>query len=370
MDIFVLNESFEAVGIVDSFISFIWTDRYCYYGDFELVINASQANMELFKQDYYIQILESDRLMIIESIQIDSDVEYGDKLTIQGRSLESILERRIVWGQITFEGNKTIQYVVNKLLTDAFMTSGERYISNFAFEFNNALLSSPVLNSNSGSNYGAQFTGDGIYDIITNLCVEHGLGFKIILTDADKIEFSLYKGIDRSYDNSDGNPFVVFSKEFDNIMSSNYIESKRNLKTVALVAGEGEGSDRIVVSVGNSNTGMKRRELFVDARDLSSTSYNDEGEEVILTDDEYASILANRGIEKLSEFQTTVSFEGQVEARRGFIYGKDFFLGDIVELVDKFGHEQTCRVTEVVVSYTKDQGYTIYPTFELLNKEE
>lgn len=43
--------------------------------------------------------------MIVEKIQITSDTEDGNHVTVTGRSLESILDRRIVWGQKLLSGN-------------------------------------------------------------------------------------------------------------------------------------------------------------------------------------------------------------------------------------------------------------------------
>ena len=37
MDVTILNTDLDAVAIVDTYESFIWTDRYYAYGDFELV---------------------------------------------------------------------------------------------------------------------------------------------------------------------------------------------------------------------------------------------------------------------------------------------------------------------------------------------
>ena len=36
MDVTILNTDLDAVSIVDTYESFIWTDRYYAYGDFEL----------------------------------------------------------------------------------------------------------------------------------------------------------------------------------------------------------------------------------------------------------------------------------------------------------------------------------------------
>lgn len=114
----------------------------------------------------------------------------------------------------------------------------------------------------------AQYTGDNLYDVIQKICEEQGIGFKITLNDEKQFVFELYAGSDRSYDQTE-NPYVIFSPKFENIINSNYIESKASLKTVTLVGGEGEGADRRYTTVGGGS-GLNRRELFTDARDISS----------------------------------------------------------------------------------------------------
>ena len=91
MNIFVMNRNFETVYILDSYESFIWTDRYWAYGDFEIYTFFDPKLLEVFQQDYYISIMESDHVMIIEGTNVESDAEDGSKLRITGRSLESIL---------------------------------------------------------------------------------------------------------------------------------------------------------------------------------------------------------------------------------------------------------------------------------------
>lgn len=93
------------------------------------------------------------------------------------------------------------------------------------------------------------------------------------------------------------------------------------MKNVTLVAGEGEGAARKTSIVGTAS-GLERRELFTDARDISS----DVGEGKTLTSAEYTEQLNQRGTEKLSEYKTVTSFEGEVEATRMFKYGTDFLL--------------------------------------------
>lgn len=116
MELLVLNTTFESIAVVDTYESLIWTDRYNAYGDFEIFFAMDTGLLEYLKEDNYLWLKESEHCMIIEEIKIDSDTEDGNHLIVTGRSLESILERRIIWGQRIFSGNfqNAIQTMLNE----------------------------------------------------------------------------------------------------------------------------------------------------------------------------------------------------------------------------------------------------------------
>lgn len=355
MDILVLDENFVAIDIIDTFESLIWTDRYNEYGDFELYISANSEHIPNLKKNNYLWLRDSDHVMIIDTHETDSDIERGNKLIISGVSLESILDRRIVWKQTTISGN--LQNGIKKLLDENVISPeiAERKIENFIFEAStDEAITSLTIE--------AQFTGDNLYEVIYTLCSMAGIGFKITLNDENKFVFKLYSGADRSYSQS-ANPYIVFSPKFENIINSNYYSTDLNLKTITLVGGEGEGSNRrttVVEAESGGGSGLSRREIFTDARDISSSV--DGG---TLSNEEYISQLAQRGSENLSEYKSINTFDGQVETDYMYIYGKDFFMGDIIQLSDEYGNETRSRVTEFIRSYTSS-GIEAYPTFSAI----
>lgn len=357
MDLLVLDKNFQAVGIVDSYESLIWNDRYREAGDFEISTAASVKNLELFKQDYYLWFGDSDHTMIIESKEVVTNSEDGAKLIVTGRSLESMLDRRIVWHQTSLSGN--FQNGVKKLLTDAIINPSDpkRKIDNFVFKES----TDPGITD---ITFEAQYTGDTIYEILIKLCEEKEIGFRIVLTQENKFEFSLYKGVDHSYD-QETLPYVVFSPKFENIINTNYLESYKTMKNVTLVAGEGEGTDRRTYEVG-SGSGLTRRELFTDARDIQSKQ-----DDVQLTDAQYYAKLNQRGLENLADNKKVKTFEGKVEATQLFRYRQDFDIGDTVQIVNEYGIEGKARIIEMIWS-DSDVGYETYPSFEAIqdDKEE
>lgn len=353
MEITILDKNLTPVAIMDTYESFIWTDRYRECGDFELYTPMTDDILTYIKQDYYLCNRDSEHVMIIESLRISSDTESGNYLTVTGRSLESILDRRIVWGQQTLSGN--FQNAVKALLNENIMSpsNNDRKIDNFIFEASY----DPIITS---LNVNAQYIGENLYNIIQKLCAEFGVAFKITLNDNNQFVFKLYAGVDRSYGQTE-NPYVIFSPNFDNIINSNYIESKSIWKNVTLVGGEGEGSAKKYTTVG-SGTGLYRREIFTDASSVSSKV-----DDVQLSDEAYAALLQQEGKATLVENAEVISFEGEIEATLMFKYGEDFFNGDIVQVANEYGHETRARIIEMVIS-ENEEGKSIYPTYETIQE--
>lgn len=352
----ILNENLEQILVLDEYKSLIWTERYSEYGDFELYIPMQERILDFVRHNNYIWHESEECLMIIESIKLVSDLEEGDYLVVTGRSLESILTRRIIWTQTVLSGN--LQNGIKKLLNDSIIapTDASRKIPNFTFKPSTDSTVTELTVS-------AQFTGDNLYEAIKKLCDNVSIGFKVTLTEDDKFQFELYNGADRSYSQFN-NPFVVFSPTFENIINSNYLNDESSHKTVTLVAGEGEGLDRKTTTVaasGGAKSGLYRREMYTDARDITSEV---DGEK--LTDAQYIELLKNRGAEYLTEKQVNTAFEGQTETTKMFVYGEDFFKGDIVQVANAYGIEARARISEIVLSQTVD-GIERYPTFVILN---
>ena len=351
MDIYVLNPNYEKIAIIDAYESLLWTDRYNKPGEFEIYTPVADFALQYPVANNYLQIKESEHTMGIEDITIESNVETGNHIKITGRSLESILDRRIVWKQTDISGN--LQIGIKSLLTENIISPADssRRIENFIFEDSD----DPEVTKLTMEN---QYTGDNILDIVTTLCETNEIGFKILLNEDNNFVFSLYKGIDRSY-RQEAKPYVVFKPSFENIINSNYSDIQSEAKTITLVAGEGNGANRKTRVVG-TGSGLLRKELYTDARDIQSDG---------LTPAQYNAKLDERGTEKLKETKAKKTFDGECETTRMFVYKRDFDMGDCVQVANEYGMESPTRVVEYIWS-SSASGTTSYPTFEALDYEE
>lgn len=351
MSIYLLDTDFRRIKLIDEYISMIWTDRYAEAGDFELYVTATIENVSIFKTGMYLSNSLSEHLMIVETIEIKSDIEEGAKLIVSGRSLESLLNRRIVWNQTVFK-NKNIQDIIFELLKDSIISpvNVSRKIDYFIFErLENTQINSVRLDK--------QYTGDNIYTVISELCNQYGLGFKLIRVN-NQFRFGLYIG--KNHTQGDDS-FVTFSPKFDNLISSNVITSIRENVNVACVAGEGEGASRKTISAGTETSGIERMELFVDARSVSSKTEND----TVISPEQYKSMLLQKGMEELNVHQSKTTIESEVDYNGIFKYKRDFDVGDIVNVSNEFGYSGKLRITEIVTSDSVD-GITIVPTFKVI----
>lgn len=359
MEATILDTNFDIIGIVDDYQSMIWTERYSQTGDFEIYGDVSTTVGIYPKMGYFVTIPESNRAMIIENMEVNETAKDGNRMVVSGRSLESILMRRIIWDQTIFSGGVAVQDIIEQLLNDnVIVCTGheERIIPNLIFL---ASEDPAVLECEVES---AQFTGQTVYEAVQQLCEAFDLGFKIELVNKFLI-FSLFAGKDRSYSQSD-NAFVVYSDDFDNVISSVFKNSMAGYSNIALVAGEGEGSDRRKATYTTQETepsGLQRYEMFVDARDISSTT--DSG---TIPDSDYIAMLQTRGAEKLAEVEEDYTYDAQIDMVNSYQYGIDYDIGDILQHVGVLGINAQIRITEFI-RCMDTSGYSAYPQFKIID---
>lgn len=346
MDIYVLNRQFKKIGVIDYCSSIIWTRRYCNEGDCELYLPADEEALNLLKIGRFLMREDlDDNLMVITSVAVESDAETGNFIKAVGAGAEHLISQRIVWNQTTLSG--TVGDCVSQLLSENLINPSDE---------NRKMDFFSVLDTSEGTeSVTKQYTGDNLLTAIIELLTTFNLGFDVSFNGSG-LGFSIYRGIDRSF-NQDQNSYVVFSPEYDNFLTANSSENSEKFKNIALVAGEGEGSARKKAEVGTAS-GIDRVEVFVDARDISSTTSGG-----TLTEDEYLALLQEKGAAALAESKIELNYEGEILPEVTFIFGVDYALGDIVETIDFFGNQNACRISEIIESWDEN-GYSIIPTFE------
>lgn len=351
MELWIYNDAFDMLGVVDTAPSIIWANRYRQCGDMELYVPATDKMRELLifdaaLEDRFVVRRDDEMACFIERTEIVTDEEKGDFLLVIGRCLRSIYSRRIVWNQTNLDG--TVENGLRQLVADAFMSDliqGRKYAP---------LQLAPAHGYT--DHLEKQITGGEVLAALEEICAAHDYGMKVTMSPRHgTMTADFYRGTDRTAGQR-VNPRVIFSEDYGNLLGTNHTRDVTNYKTVAKVAGEGEGTDRksIVVSRTGQTAGLRRREMYVDARDISSN----DGEIGV---QEYDGLLRNRGSSAMAEAAIVESMTGSVIPRQ-HVYGRDYFLGDMVTVIDKYGTAADAQVLEIVEVWD-ETGYTITPTF-------
>lgn len=400
MDIYVLDKEFNIINVIDTYESFIWTERYIECGDFELYINCEKEFLKDILDGCYLQIKQSKTLMIIEDISTEKpSPDSAVKVIVTGRCLKSILYRRIIWGKKAFLETAEVGLydVVNALLQDSIInpqkiqterTPGsnaytntqidapERKISNFIFPEENQSLNSIKIKA-------IQFDGDNLGEAIINLCNSKGVGLKVEFEDGNFI-CNLFVGIDRSY-NQDTNDYVVFSPDFDNLANTNFKIERKDYCNTAIIVGTDNMADsqetitpedyRIMLVEGNGSSGLERREVLIDCASVSdsTTVWDSETGQYIEDEpidlDDYMNIVSEKGKTKLKQYDVKNTIEGEIVNHVMYEYGVDYFLGDIVQTEDEFGNGGRSIVSEFIICQDAN-GFQTYPTFTSVEEKE
>lgn len=260
IDLFVLNKDLVRIGMIDSYKSLIWANRYNEVGDCELYLPATTKAFNLLKKGNYLSRDDDDMVCRIEKIELDTDIENGDYLIVTATDVKKILHQRIIWSQTNVDGNVEdyIRNLVYKCLVNPNLSA--RAITD-THGRQNFLLGDKA---NFNEVITQQVTYDNLGEKIQEYCKRYNWGYKVIVDiSVNNFYFLLYKGTDKSQ-------VVIFSYEFENLKTTSYVEDSTHLANVALVGGEGEGSER-ARNVSGYAESLDRYEIFVDAKDLSRT---------------------------------------------------------------------------------------------------
>lgn len=351
-----LNVKYE----IEQFESIIWTDRYLDCGDFEIYTSVNDeilSNIQIgdfvFNTDSYDPDTQTAELMIVETAEITTTFDNGVKIKFTGRNLKSIMDRRIVWDRTTFLAGSSTYEAIKTLVTSNITnpTMANRKINQVEF-VDESSLKWPVF----AEDYSP--TGQTVLDAINQICSQYELGYKMYVDfNSSKFIFKMIIPVDRTYDQT-AVPPILFSAKLENLLKTNYTESSRTEKNVILVADEGDEEDRIT-AIGGDDTlsGLERKEMYASISNLEW-----EGDRT-----KYLSLMRQKGDEELLNNQYSVVFDGETDNGRGYVYGVNYFIGDVVELQNEFGFGGKARLTEMISSISTS-GFTLVPTFVVIKE--
>lgn len=361
----VRDENLDLLGIIDAFNSVIWNSVYYGVGDFEVYTRATDDAIQLFQPERYITRPGSDEVGIIESVRISDSIASGLMIAAAGRFAKSMLDRRHIMklsGSVNaptiLRGN--VEENIRQLVSDHAIAATDARRNIPILRLGASAGTAQIIIDSNGERSQKQVSYLNLLSYTDSVLKEYRLGSIIKRSsDGTMLEYIVFEGADRSTENQSGNAPIVFSKEFDNLSDSEYSYDETAFKNAALIGGAGEGLERYYRFVTGGETGLARRETWVDAADISRTYNEGEGEQQY-TDAEYNAMLETKGLQALSASTIAEEFSGTLDITNGnYTLNDDFRLGDLVTVqntdIGKYMHVRIIKVTEV----QDENGYTV-----------
>lgn len=346
---------------INGFTSVSWTERYRDPGEFEIVAPMSSGLLQFLPLGTIISHTNTLEAMIVENMNI-KDEELADPIiSITGRSLETILEDRIVGSNHAQGSHLIVPYTTPAWSSwDQAVTMVNEHIQT-PNDPNERFPNFYAMHSiaGSGTTDPRTIARSDLHKSLLEILAVDNVGVKVVRRNPfgqiganDRTYFLFHKGIDRT-------STVVFSWKAGDLESAEYLWSNRKYANAAMVVGRYVN----VKVTSTADVGYKRSMVVVKADDIdghldavpSGTTLQD-----------VANAMAVRGQQVLAA-QTQINLiRADISEISKYHYRRDYNIGDIVTVDGNFGEIAPMRVIEYVEIQDENEEKG-HPTLETPN---
>jgi len=427
MEFHTLTSTFLKDIVIDEFESGIWTERYTQPGDVRLVLPATRERVKQLAEGNFLSLKGSKEVMLIDTQLIEDNMltVTGNTLDkfLEERYVDGYLPIDFYGSNKDFLANKSIRHLTGtpsllifQILEETLLSrsmpnyfsgpANEDVIQGYTPYFVDSKLS--ITNLHAGALYDDSTsptisvtltTGTPLHKVLLDIAELYVLGMSLYLESANDytytLRFTTYKGKDRTRDQTE-NELLRFSPELDSFTNIKELRSIAGFKT------------RVVVNLPNGltapNMGPVSAVAFEINRGVNPTQKGqfDSRQGFITTKrvtdamikkalGQYVGVPPPSGVtanqsyfdgnlaekarikkimeEEARDFLTQNrrkrSIDGETVPRDNYRFGKDYGLGDIVEVEGYTGRIEKVRVTEYI-RIQDATGERAYPTLSPL----
>lgn len=395
-----MNENFIPDQVVDEFQSAIWTERYSSAGEVQLVVPASAYYLDILKEGTFLGLNGTDEVMEIKTDSIENGL-----LTVVGKTLLKYLDERIHWarttdaaqpiGDYTVEDAKVSTVIadrVEKLVISPVAFTGTPWDKlNLDWERDKIQFLELGAIDPTGENQRVTVPVGPLYSVLQPLAEKDGLGLSLYLESADAevgyvLKFTTYRGVDRTGANPDPNARIRLTPDLENLGQLKEVRSIDGYKNVVYVVYENQISIHYE-DPNNIPEGLHRRVMIRDAvgEPIGTTqlpdylvgrmmSYGGGGgyyggaySRTIVSEADKVKFREQNAKDALANNNYIRAVDGQISQSNPYKFGRDYGLGDILELEGLTGILQKARITEYIRAQDAT-GEREYPTLSVITE--
>ncbi len=329
-NILILDNTLSQISVLSGFNTLIFKTNYYGYGEFALNVNLNQLSAEELIPGRIIY-LDDKRCGLIETVSVNrSTNKMGEVVTATGFELKDIIRRRVCLAPEGMAKNEfaecTTENIIYELIDRCITnpTDIKRKIDIFTLATEKGI---GTERSYETVNYSLA------YDIYVKLLPLDELGLRSVANlDTKTAQFEVYKGLDRTIDQTQ-NPPAVFSLKLGSAIQNNIYRDESSAVNFVYSGDWYEGAERNFITLPTENIpeGIERSEEIVVDKTTCLT------EDLI---NNAQTVLNNK-----AGAMTISSTMGRGEP--------DYELGDLVTFLDyRKGEYQNIRVCAIEYKYS------------------
>lgn len=364
MELYILDSLLRRVEVVDKFESLIWAERLTAFGDMELTLPMTAKHAAMFKPKAKLGMSECESGMIVDYALKTTDEDGKRMLKVKGHSFESIFNDRVsaskaaatdakprdTW-EVKMNPENALREIVKTSLGPLGVTPLEaialmRPVTERYLPAVNTPIMADVMT------FSVQ--PKPLFETLKEIAEAWDLGFQLVKPhQGGALYFEVIRGNDRTSTQKTREP-VIFSQAMGNIRDTSDLHTIEGAKNVAYVTSPAGFQVVYPNEVPPDIDNFDRNAMWVEATDVEAGTVG------------WEDILKQRGLEALSAQKEMRALDGEVSTSQSYKYGRDYYIGDLVEMRDETGLTNQMRVTEQI--FVSDQnGERAYPTLTLAN---
>lgn len=407
----IKKTDFTSDGLIEGWTSMIWTERHKELGDFQMKTPYVAETMAKIPMGSLISLRDTNEVCMVQTHSIQRDSKGAPELLVQGQSLEWFLDQRVLTGPYRepwyAPGTYTVQNALCMFIWNSIVNpTAEEVIRDYHWDHlardvipnvvvsDSTIIQKPVVGAGSTGDLQTpqewMFNTGSLYPKVQDMLQLGGLGIRIVrpnstgsygshptgakilsnvtypagnyvatrtltkspFTSTNKLRFDIYNGRDRSKDSATNAPLdphdpVTFSYIAGDVDDPSYLLSIKDYKSLVHLQSPFAKSVEI-------QTGLTGLDLFAY---WAETPPMDDSLSGVNLDQ----ALTDLGFAEYYRRKPLRAIDGAVSSHNQWIYGLDYYLGDIVQVAGEYGTSGRKMVSEYIRS-ADSKGEKAYPT--------
>lgn len=365
MEVLILDSLFRPIDVVDEFVSIIWAERFADKGDCELITLSTPGNQKRFIVDTRMAITESRRVMQIYSVEETIDAEDRMVLKIKSKELTFILEARAALKAIAGPGiapvwfiegmtpANVMRHIFHEICVAGSVSADD--IIPFIEEGTNLYPADTIPEPSELIDW--EQKPASVFAALKEMADIYDLGIRLYKDpNLTKLYFNVYAGSDRTTAQSTLPP-VIFSPDMENLHNTTEYNDIGNYFNVVQV---------VYTYTNESDEDVALMVVVTDDEILPPEGFDRRAKTLVVSNipeevTDIPAFLERAGKDELQKSRPIGAFDGEINQNSQYIYERDYYLGDLIEIRGKSGATSYMRVEEYI--FVQDaQGQRSYPT--------